>query len=486
MADLYEVFDSAHDRSDSPSTPPLSGCLGGLQPEKNKLKNVVELDIWATKRGEKIANEWSEDDIAEHEAILVADAHAILFDQKPALVENPEDADRHKWFERMMDTPEYRSLHLQTQLKTGLSEIAAKTICDKWVEYKKTHENESESDGENGCAGEDASDEESIQDSIDRIDSTSQALKQASENVSGAMDAANGLGIGEGVASQLKSEDIAKFFLSARNGPLLKQIMLNAGRFIRVCQSLQRRKIRHGKEEFCGITVGGRLSRLINREKMKLSCGIPSIELDSTYRLMKKQSLSKKYQSREKLGKGPIVVTVDESGSMEGDRISAAKGLAAALGWLARRQNRWFAGVSFSDNNFSDNNYGPGLPAHFIGKTKKWDQVPFIEWLLHMYWGGTDPDCPLVHVPFTIWPYLISHGLPVGKTDHLIITDGCMDVPEKMAGNYRDWAEKNQVTTWGIFIGPGGYGSMEQVCDKYWCVPNLTLATKAVESVLSI
>src|SRR6476619_3956255 len=55
--------------------------------------------------------------------------------------------------------------------------------------------------------------------------------------------------------------------------------------------------------------------------------------------------------TREPVGKGPIIVSVDESGSMEGEKAHTAKALALALAWIARRQRRWCGLVAYSGDS---------------------------------------------------------------------------------------------------------------------------------------
>jgi uncharacterized protein with von Willebrand factor type A (vWA) domain len=51
------------------------------------------------------------------------------------------------------------------------------------------------------------------------------------------------------------------------------------------------------------------------------------------------------------VGKGPIIVSIDESGSMIGEKAHTAKALALALAWIARQQHRWCGLVAYSGDS---------------------------------------------------------------------------------------------------------------------------------------
>src|SRR5258708_15072704 len=74
----------------------------------------------------------------------------------------------------------------------------------------------------------------------------------------------------------------------------------------------------------------------------------------------------------EPVAKGPIILSVDESGSMEGEKAHTAKALALAMAWVARRQKRWCALVAYSGDS------GERLLALPPGR---WDESALMDWL---------------------------------------------------------------------------------------------------------
>jgi hypothetical protein len=64
-----------------------------------------------------------------------------------------------------------------------------------------------------------------------------------------------------------------------RNDPVLRRIGELAGRYRRMAQSRQRRKVRHGLDDVVGVTLDGDLARVLPHELAKLV--VPEFELDT-------------------------------------------------------------------------------------------------------------------------------------------------------------------------------------------------------------
>src|SRR5439155_16101755 len=139
---------------------------------------------------------------------------------------------------------------------------------------------------------------------------------------------------------------IAALFKRVRSNPTLKRICELAGRYRRVAQSKQRLKATHGYDDLVGVTLDGEVGRLLPHELAKLA--VEEFELDAMRRLAERQLMCRLYQAVEPVAKGPILVVVDESGSMAGQKVHTAKALALALAWVARQQRRWAGLVAFS------------------------------------------------------------------------------------------------------------------------------------------
>ena len=439
-------------------------------------ETVLAVDRWGQRRAADIAERWqAESDLATlaSDVPALADAHEALFSPAPVAAEWPADASRAAWWKQMMETPEYRALHNQTMLEPELAEIAAAQVCREWAAYAEQHQPESSRSP--ATAGQEppaaGSDEEPIQDTLARMRSTAKALQKAQGEVQTAKDTAAGIGAGD--AGTLDPATLRAMFKRVRDDQLLRAIMDMAGRMRSLCRALQRSKVRHGRDDTVGVELGGDITRLVPSELLQLGCGIPEVELQALYRVATRQALCREYRGREKVGRGPIVVSVDESASMEGERTTAAKGLALALAWLAHHQKRWIMLAGYS---------GDARCTRYVAAPGKSEPAKLLDWCSHLWNGGTVLDGPLATVPGW-WPEVRP---PKGKVDHIIITDGEVSLPSAMRDSYRAWASAEQVKTYGIIIGCRNAGGIREVADRVWCLPDLNIDSAAVTEVLSI
>jgi len=256
-----------------------------------------------------------------------------------------------------------------------------------------------------------------------------------------------------------------------------RQIMLMAGKLINDCRVLQTTKTKASRGVLAGIELSGDLNRIVNREKMEIAGLIPEMELLALYRLATRRSISHKFMREEKANRGPIIVSIDESGSMNGNRIIIAKSICLAMIWLAKHQKRWTSFYGFSTGSDFNN---------FLFDGKKLNQKNLIDFICHFFSGGTTANVPLELVPSDYQKNIEKYDLQTGSIDHIIITDCCMYIDQKMIDTYNKWSEENNVTTYTIVIGSREAGDIGKVTDKLFCVPNLDPDSLAVQEVLSI
>jgi uncharacterized protein with von Willebrand factor type A (vWA) domain len=195
------------------------------------------------------------------------------------------------------------------------------------------------------------------------------------------------------------------------------------------------------------------------------------LETLALLKLAERRVMSYKRLRREPMAMGPIVVSVDESGSMYGERIAAAKGLALAMASIARAQKRPFMLVGWSSTDQV--------------RVVKGDAGPdaIVEWLESMFNGGTDLQGPLWRVTTDYWP----EERWGQHADHIVITDDDVGLPDWLYQHYRTWAASGNVRTFGIGIGVRHTTTLARFCDGgVWALPSLDLDNAAVDVVLSI
>jgi uncharacterized protein with von Willebrand factor type A (vWA) domain len=369
--------------------------------------------------------------------------------------------------ESLLDTPDYHAMKSSTAMDVTMSEVAGFTLANQYKEYvvSLTPEERKECEGDGGTDG------ESIGNTVKRIRSTGNALKGAQEDVSDAKDAMSGIGGMGATDGTADPKQAMQIFKRLRKDKSLKSIVQKMGRYLRLAQSMQRQKRTHGLDDVVGIELSGDIHRILPSELALLAD--EDLEMDILRKIAERQAMSREYRAYEGAAKGPIVVCVDESGSMQGEPHANAKAFAAALGWIAKSQNRWCAFVGFSGGTEGTR---LAMPPH------KWDSAKFMDWLTHFYGGGTTLDVPLDELPRVYWP---EFQAPRGKTDVVIITDACVDCPESMAAKFNAWKLAEKVKCYGIIIGDEP-GDLNLVCDQTWSVNYLDVEEECVSELLSI
>jgi uncharacterized protein with von Willebrand factor type A (vWA) domain len=296
------------------------------------------------------------------------------------------------------------------------------------------------------------------------------ALTAAHEEIGELHETAAALGLGPGSPGSNDAKAIADLFRRVRSDPALQRICELAGRFRRVAQSRQRRKTLHGLDEVVGVEPGGDLARLLPHELAKLA--VPELELETLRRLVERQTLCRDDQASEPVGQGPILVVVDESGSMAGEPVHTAKALALALAWLARRQNRWCALIAYSGD--SGERLLPLPPG-------RWNETALADWLSEFLGHGSDLDVPIRELP------RMSADLraPAGVTDVILVTDAQVRIPGSLRTPFLAWKTAAQVRVQALVLGADP-GDLAAVADEVHRVDRLDPASDAVGRVLSL
>ena len=264
------------------------------------------------------------------------------------------------------------------------------------------------------------------------------AMVEAGKEVSDLKDAATAMGMGPGQPGSNNPRAIAELYKRVRNDPALRRISELAGRFRRVAQSKQRQKVSHGLDDVVGVEPGGDVGRLLPSELVRLA--VPELELDTLRRIVERQAMCREHHAVEPVGKGPILVVVDESGSMEGSKAHTAKALALALCWVARQQRRWAGLIAYSGKS------GERLLALPPGR---WDETALCDWLAAFIGHGSDLDLPIEELP----RMYKEIGAPPGITDVVMVTDAKCRIPLELRERFITWKAAARVRV--VAPGPG-------------------------------
>ncbi|HEY2637554.1 MAG TPA: hypothetical protein VGI54_09220 [Solirubrobacteraceae bacterium] len=415
---------------------------------------ALALDEWALRRGRDLLAASERLRELGLDEFAVADFHACAFEPEPALTEACADLRRHEFVAQLLQTPEYHALHASTMLNAAASEVAAVAFAEQFAELNQ---------------GEPAAND-AVGREIDTMRAIGRALTKAGDEVGELHEASAALGLGSGSPGTNDARAIAALYRRVRGDPTLRRICELAGRYRRLAQSRQRRKTIHGADDVVGVVLGGDLGRLLPCELAELS--IPELEDDVLRRIVERQAMCRECRSTEPVGKGPVIVCVDESGSMEGEKAHAAKALALAVAWVARRQRRWCALVAYSGDS------GERLLALPPGR---WDESALADWPTAFIGRGSDLDVPVRELP-RYWEELKAPG---GDTDALFLTDAVCRIPGDVRDRFLAWKRRAKARLISLVVG-GEPGDLAAVSDETYRVASLDVAEDAVASAVSI
>jgi uncharacterized protein with von Willebrand factor type A (vWA) domain len=245
----------------------------------------------------------------------------------------------------------------------------------------------------------------------------------------------------------------------------LARIAELAGRFKRIAAAKQRSKVRHGHDEIADIELGADIGRLLPSKLSRLLRPVQRLALlrDLTERRCVQYQLT----GAEPLGRSPLVVALDKSGSMEGEKDIWATAVALALLEVVQRQRRPFALLAFESLVRFETVVDPGgtLPeeALFVGCG-----------------GGADIGCAVRRA----LDIIAERPGVMRKADVVLITDGWSDTD---AGPpLRERARELGVTMLGAGIAVGA-DVPAPWCDQAVAMERLDmLDEKAADQLLAI
>ena len=303
---------------------------------------------------------------------LMGDMWASLYKTRPELLEEVDQrlVLNKAMMQRIMEDDAYLKFRDTTKLDDLASAIGSINISEKvreWIE-KQRQENErlnemlqqvlEQQQGQDGEQGEGTGSQESnelmqalqqmLQDMMGDS-SFSKALKQAATETQSQQDGLKSLLSGIQAGDQqgdLKKVPLREKLALAEKlkyNPKLKSIMEWAGRFKAIAQKKQRNK--HTETVIrSGITVGNDLERTLPMELAMLKN--PTTKSDFYRRFSEGQIMQYAVKGKEVLGKGPIILCLDQSSSME-KLDNQSKGFMLAMMAIARKQKRDFAYIPF-------------------------------------------------------------------------------------------------------------------------------------------
>lgn len=118
----------------------------------------------------------------------------------------------------------------------------------------------------------------------------------------------------------------------------VRQIAQMAGRMYAAMRGANASKVSGAVGELHSVEQGDDLSRMLPTEHLLLAD--PAMEIEFTDRFVSKRLLQYSVRGKTKASKGPLVVLIDESSSMEGQRNAWAKAVVLAISRVAKDEGR--------------------------------------------------------------------------------------------------------------------------------------------------
>jgi uncharacterized protein with von Willebrand factor type A (vWA) domain len=283
-----------------------------------------------------------------------------------------------------------------------------------------------------------------------------QQLEDASEE---AETWGNALGTGE------RSPPGQKLELGKRlaGNEKLKKLARMVGRMKFHALALRKKVFERSSEEVLEVERGDSIHRLLPHEMLTLHHSV--LRKDFYRRYLDQELLQYSLRGVEEKGKGPMVVCLDGSSSMAGDKEIWSKAVTLTLLEIARRQRRLFRSICFSSEETPLQVLDLNPREHYDIKTKN-----VMDLAEYFPGGGTDFQKPLDAALGCLKQARFKKG------DIIFITDGECQVNPEWAENFRNEKERLGFSLFSILIdvGSSSLGTLKEFSDRITTIKQLT------------
>jgi uncharacterized protein with von Willebrand factor type A (vWA) domain len=295
-----------------------------------------------------------------------------------------------------------------------------------------------------------------------------EAVEEASERIAEADAALEAFGLGYGPGHEDRGgqtpKDALELARRVRTSPQLQRIVQLAGRLKALASAKRATKSNFARSEIVGVEPTDDFASLVPSELASLTHPLTCADL--ACRVSERAAVGYELKGSERLQKGPLVVGIDISGSMGGDKDVWAKAVALALLDAAQRDHRPFAVILFN---------GKTVDSLYFPKATEVDVGRLLKLLLWEPFGGCDFDVPIVPCLDTIEDH---RGF--GQADAVLITDAQAD-PRHAQGQLAR-ADKLGAHVFGIIIG-GPAGAMKPWAHETSSLSDVRADSEAVDLI---
>ena len=243
----------------------------------------------------------------------------------------------------------------------------------------------------------------------------------------------------------------------------LKKLARMVGRMKFNALALRKKVFERSSEELLEVEQGDALHRLLPHELLSLHH--PVLRKDFYRRFLDQELIQYSLRGVEEKGKGPMIVCLDGSSSMSGDKEIWSKAVTLTLLEIARKQRRLFRSICFSSADTPLQTLDMNARDRYEIETKA-----VMDLAEYFPGGGTDFQKPLDAALDCLRQSRFKKG------DIVFITDGECQVDPQWAENFRDEKERLGFSLFSVLIdmGPASLGTLKEFSDRITTIKQLT------------
>jgi uncharacterized protein with von Willebrand factor type A (vWA) domain len=290
----------------------------------------------------------------------------------------------------------------------------------------------------------------------------------------GGYDTGFGTENGAGRRNSLSTKEKLVIAQQVGKSPKLQQIAAVCGRFTRFALQQQKTRVKHPPDEITSLTAGSDIERLLPSEIALLA----DRDLEDLFYLKFAERILMQYDliGHEPEGQGPIIIAIDESGSMTTDYGGMtgevwSKAVMLALLSIARLQKRDLAVIHFSgpdDLRLDLFPKGEATPAQVIACAS------------FFFNGGT------VFEPWMEKTLELVDGSQFEKADVICVSDGISDVSPEAQAEWTGRRAERGMRAYSVLIGTNqGEALLDEISDAFFCLDDLRGDLPALEVIFS-
>jgi len=397
---------------------------------------------------------------------LLEDTFQSFYQYDPELQQkvDPSVEPHREFLNQIMQTKEYRRLHEMTARDEFMSAMSAMRFAPNFISDVPEEEQEKQKDNWgksmlNGVQDEDGEPGEGFAEygiDWDQIrQNAREHLKEVEAEVGELKQcmAACGSLHYDCPLEQLPFEQAQELVQQIRGNPKFKTVLELAGRLKTVAINKRRHRSDKARTEITGVTVGDDVCRQLPNELFAMTH--PVLNRDWTRRFTERSISQYDLIGTDKQGRGPIVVCIDESGSMGYPPAKYtpevyAKSILYPLGMTCLDEKRDLAVVLFTGI----------VEAHYSQVQNNPELLKQI--CMNFYCGSsTKFDPPMAQA----LEYVESARY--ADADILFITDGLSAFSPEMIKRVKKAKEEKGLSIYAAIIGTGA-GQFSQIADAVW------------------